>query len=103
LDYYHQRVAGDSRSHPLHLVNRMTGFSRVRPEFVLLDRVKELTQPVLIIVGQHDKLVPPNLQHLKGFNLIPKVQIEIFNDSGHVPFIEESQRFNALVINFLNG
>ncbi len=101
LDYYHERVAGDQRSHPLYLVNHMAGFSKVKPDFVLLEEVKRLTQPVLIVVGQHDPLVPPHKKHLAGFKNIPDVKVEIFNDSAHVPFIEESQRFNSVVLNFL--
>jgi non-heme chloroperoxidase len=55
--------------------------------------------PTLICWGRHDKLLSvsgaSDLQ-----NRISHAEVAIFEDSGHCPFIEESEKFNAAVEDF---
>jgi non-heme chloroperoxidase len=56
--------------------------------------------PTLICWGRHDAILPVSgapymLEH------IPGARLELFEDSGHCPFIEESERFNEIVDGFL--
>jgi non-heme chloroperoxidase len=55
--------------------------------------------PTLICWGRHDELLPVSgagdLQ-----NRIGGAEVVIFEDSGHCPFIEETEKFNATVEEF---
>ncbi|GGI39633.1 alpha/beta fold hydrolase [Mammaliicoccus stepanovicii] len=52
--------------------------------------------PTLIIKGKHDPFVVDD-----GSEVIKNAQLEIFNHSGHAPFIEESNKFKEVVTSFL--
>jgi pimeloyl-ACP methyl ester carboxylesterase len=57
--------------------------------------------PTLICWGQHDQLLPvsgaPYMhEHIRGSRL------ELFENSGHCPFLEEAERFNQVVQEFLD-
>ena len=63
-----------------------------------LDRI---TAKVLITVGRHDYICPLALsEHLhKG---IPQSQLAIFEESGHFPWLEEPEKFFAILNGFLS-
>ncbi len=64
------------------------------------DRLRRLKIPTLIMVGRHDRILPPeNANRLH--TLIPGSQIRIFENSGHHPHIEEPEAFNQAVRDFL--
>jgi pimeloyl-ACP methyl ester carboxylesterase len=101
FNYYYESIQHSPENHPLLLMNKMTNVLKVKKEFILLDFLKNIKIPVLIIGGLHDKIVPPHHTHLEAFKLIPNGQIEIMTDSGHVPFLEEKEKFNNIIIGFL--
>lgn len=59
--------------------------------------------PLLFIYGKHDALVnpQPSLARAKAVN--PRIQSLVFENSGHTPFIEESERFNRELGVFIGG
>jgi pimeloyl-ACP methyl ester carboxylesterase len=72
----------------------------LRDGIVVQQRLKELRMPTLLIWGRHDHIFPAAhaqeaLLHLR------KGRVEIFEDSGHTPQMEEPDRFNRLVLEFL--
>jgi non-heme chloroperoxidase len=63
-----------------------------------LDKIKV---PTLICFGRDEKLVPVEAaQHLHS--KITNSEIVIFENSSHCPFIEESDSFNDVVVDFLS-
>lgn len=64
--------------------------------------LKNLAMPVLIIHGRHDANIAlessENIQ-----KTIPKSKLVIFEESGHLPFYEEPQKFVQVIQSFLNG
>jgi peroxiredoxin len=68
----------------------------INQDFV--DLLPFVAQPALVVLGRHDTIVP--VGNAEVFAQIPDVRIEIFEDSGHAPFIEEPGRFNDLVLDF---
>ena len=64
-----------------------------------LDLLPHIKQPTLVLLGRHDLIVP--ITNAEVFDQIPDVHIEIFEHSGHAPFIEESDRFNEIVSSFV--
>lgn len=56
--------------------------------------------PTLVCWGQHDALLPVSgAGDLK--ERMPHAEVVIFKDSGHCPFIEETEKFNAVVEDFV--
>ena len=101
FNYYYENIKDAPGNHPVLLFNKLTGVLKVKKEFVLLELLKKIRVPILIIVGAHDKIVKPHGRHLKAFKLVPQSKTEIMNDSSHVPFLEEKEKFNKIAIEFL--
>jgi pimeloyl-ACP methyl ester carboxylesterase len=57
--------------------------------------------PVLIIVGAEDGFTPVATS-VYIHQLIPDSQLAIIENSGHIPNMEQTERFNKVVIDFLN-
>ena len=66
----------------------------------LLEKLKLLTKPVLLIVGLYDRNV--GLDLVRDFHAaILNSQMLIFNHSAHFPDLEESDRFIQEIVSFL--
>jgi pimeloyl-ACP methyl ester carboxylesterase len=64
------------------------------------DRLPDIACPTLVVWGDRDHVVPPS--SAEAFErLIPDSRLVIFEDCGHVPMLEEPDRFNRLVLDFL--
>jgi pimeloyl-ACP methyl ester carboxylesterase len=64
------------------------------PKASIRGRLPEIRCPTLIIWGQQDRLVPlADADDIR--RLIPNSQLVVFPDVGHVPMLEEPERFNA--------
>ena len=66
----------------------------------LFDRLTKIEEPVLLIWGEHDRLVP--VRHAGEFaKRLRDARVEIVADSGHLPQVEQSAATLALVGSFL--
>jgi len=52
-----------------------------------------------LISGRHDEATPATVQPF--FDGIPDARWEIFEDSSHMPFVEEGERYRDVVETFL--
>ena len=78
----------------------IAGMRQLRNGVVVQDRLPELRMPTLLIWGGHDHIFPAS--HAQAAkDRIPNGRLEIFDDSGHTPQMEEPDRFNRLVLDFL--
>jgi pimeloyl-ACP methyl ester carboxylesterase len=68
----------------------------------LRPRIGELKMPILGIYGKNDYIVNPNQSKVLK-ELAPTAKIAWFEDSGHFPMLDEEQRFNRTVSDFLNN
>jgi pimeloyl-ACP methyl ester carboxylesterase len=85
----------------LNILSANAGITGLKPGMLLTSRLKEIRAPTLIIHGANDDVIP--LDHLiETCSLIPRVKIEIFDECGHCPHLENIVRFNWLVSRFLN-
>lgn len=67
---------------------------------VPLDDVAGLELPVLLVVGEEDRLCPPAaMRHIAG--LIPGAAFEVIAGAGHSPYFECPERWLAVVGSFL--
>ena len=102
LEYLCESITREKITHPLLLINRLTNFKKMVPELVVIDELSQITNKTLIIMGDNDPLIPLN-KVKDSFALIPNSQVDVFTNVGHLPSVEESDKFNERVINFLNS
>lgn len=68
----------------------------------LTKELKSITVPTLILHGKYDANITPDVAERIQTG-IPKSQLVIFTESGHLPFYEEPEKFISVVEDFLNG
>lgn len=66
------------------------------------ERLGELSMPVRIIVGRDDPRADWR-EHEKAAARIPGACISIYEDCGHLPYLEHADRFNAELLEFLEA
>lgn len=64
------------------------------------DRLGRVTQPLLVLAGRHDRTCPPGASELIA-SRVPRGEGHVFEESGHMPFVEEPEAFLDVVRNFL--
>jgi L-proline amide hydrolase len=67
----------------------------------VVDQVHAITAPTLLLSGRYDEATPATVQPF--FDHIPDVRWEIFEESSHMPFVEEPDRYLQVVEAFLEG
>lgn len=67
----------------------------------LEDRLKDVTQPVLVCTGRHDRACTVEAAEAMAEGL-PNAELIIFEESGHMTFVEENELYLKVVRQFLN-
>ncbi|WP_327045439.1 proline iminopeptidase-family hydrolase [Microbispora sp. NBC_01189] len=70
-------------------------------DYSVVDRCPDIAVPTLLISGRHDEVTPAAVQPFA--DLIPDVRWQIFEDSSHLPHLEEPERFLRVVREFLES
>lgn len=65
-----------------------------------MDRLSEITAPVLIVHGTRDALVPPESAR-EADSILPNSRLHWMEGSGHWPQRDDPQEFNRVVVEFL--
>jgi len=68
-------------------------------EWSVVDQVHNIAVPTLLLSGRYDEATPATIQPF--FDAIPDVSWEIFEESSHMPFVEETERYLIVVEEFL--
>jgi pimeloyl-ACP methyl ester carboxylesterase len=100
--YYHFFSRPGFQSFLLRMLRRIVTVRGARKEILtpLVDNLEKIKQPVLIIWGEKDRVLP--LKH--GYfakEKLPNATLEIMEECGHLPFFERPDAFNRLVLTFL--
>lgn len=66
----------------------------------LIDRVGEVSVPVLIFWGQQDRLIPVASAFIAQARLC-NARLYVFDHCGHFPQVEHSAEFNRILVDFL--
>jgi proline iminopeptidase len=66
----------------------------------LEDRLPEVTQPVLVLAGRHDRVCPAQASERMA-RLLPRAELHVFEESAHMTFVEEPERYLKVVRAFL--
>jgi proline iminopeptidase len=83
-----------------HHATHNFAFTNNMPGYDILDRLTDILCPVLVTVGRDDWIVPVAESEAIA-ERIPRAQLVVFERSGHSPQIEEAERFQAVMRNFL--
>jgi pimeloyl-ACP methyl ester carboxylesterase len=65
------------------------------------DRLGEITQPLLVLAGRHDRISSIDAARAIA-EKAPESELVIFEKSGHMTFVEETPRYLEVVTNFLS-
>jgi proline iminopeptidase len=66
----------------------------------LEERLADVTQPVLVLAGRHDRACPVEASERMA-ELIPKAELHVFEASAHMTFVEEPEAYLDVVRSFL--
>ena len=69
-------------------------------DFDVADQIKTIDIPTLVIIGDHDRVIPPD-QGREVARRIPNAQLVTMKDSGHLSYAEQLDAFNTAVQKFL--
>ena len=73
------------------------------PTFNTLPHLGEISVPTLVLSGIDDWITPPAQGGQRLHQAIPNSQMVVFENSGHYPFIEETDSFMQTVRDWLSG
>ena len=91
------RIANDIRNTP---VAGFSGCCQAIAKIDLLDRLKEIKCPALIMVGDQDHGTPPEMARQIHENL-PGSELRIIASAAHISNIEQAAVFNQALLGFL--
>lgn len=83
-----------------HYATHNAAFGVNMPAYDLTERLAEITCPTLVVVGRHDWRTPVQAAQAIAEG-IPGARLEIFEKSGHSPQLEEPEKFQRIVREFL--
>jgi pimeloyl-ACP methyl ester carboxylesterase len=66
-----------------------------------LSGLASITSRVLIVWGAQDRIVPVAHAGVAA-ECLPSARLRVFEDCGHVPMLEQTQAFNASLLEFIN-
>jgi pimeloyl-ACP methyl ester carboxylesterase len=70
----------------------------IRP---LVDELPTIAAPTLVVWGQQDRILPVEHAYVAQAG-IPNARLHIFDPCGHIPQMERTEEFNALLLDFLS-
>jgi len=104
----------DPRGQPLaDYLRKTAGHARYAPDVIrhfaardygaidVEDRLGEATHPVLVLAGRHDRICPAAASEDMASRL-PDAELVVFENSAHMTFVEEQDRYLAVVRQFLD-
>ena len=71
-------------------------------DFDVTERIGTIQAPTLVIVGEYDRVIPPE----EGYEVarrIPGAQLVAISGTGHVSYVERPDAFNEAVLRFLDS
>lgn len=77
---------------------RITGTVR---DWDVVARLSEIMIPTLLLAGRYDECLPEEMRDMQ--QRIAGSRFELFESSSHMPFIEEPDRFDRVMREFLRG
>lgn len=102
--YFHRPDPAASRRFLEDVIWSASAYARyaeILESYDVVARLGEITASTLVIVGQHDSITPP-VEAERLQQGIPNSELVVFERSGHMPYVEETDAFASLVRDWLN-
>ena len=93
---------GRTKDLPVHIPPLKTFNDKEAASMDLRPHLKKISVPTLVIVGRHDFITNVAMAE-EMVNHIPNARLEIFEDSGHFPLVEEPEKFYQVVKEFVES
>jgi proline-specific peptidase len=93
---YEQRIANTVYSPEMLRKSSEEEYGGIEVE----DRLGDITHPVLILAGRHDRACSVKAAEFMAAN-IPDAELVVFENSAHMTFVEENERYLSVVRSFL--
>jgi 4,5:9,10-diseco-3-hydroxy-5,9,17-trioxoandrosta-1(10),2-diene-4-oate hydrolase len=90
-----------ARQAVVRLARNAIGLTGVRKKYVLLDDLKRVEVPLMVVWGARDRILPVSHAY-RAVRAAPHASIRVFDDCGHWPHMERAAEFNSLVLDFLS-
>jgi proline iminopeptidase len=62
-------------------------------------KLRRVNTPTLVVIGDHDMVSRESADQLRGS--LPRAEIVVMKECGHMMFVDQTKRFNALLSDFL--
>ena len=95
---YHQRT----KDLPVRIQPLKTFNDKEAAAMDLRPQLKDIQVPTLVIVGRHDFITNVAMAE-EMVKYIPDVRLEVFEDSGHFPMVEEPEKFYRVIKEFVES
>jgi len=79
-----------------------TGANRVFPRLYTPEELQQIEAPVLLIVGDHEKIYSPDAAIDAATRLLPGITTELIRDAHHITAIAQPALVNARILSFLS-
>ena len=89
----------DTKRAVLKAIRAAVGVAGVRSEVRVLDRLATMRQPLLIVWGQQDRIIPVHHTRLVG-RALPGARVHVIDRCGHWPQLERPEEFNTALLEF---
>jgi proline iminopeptidase len=101
-DYDPEAVEARAAATPYRFETHNFAFAENVPAYDVKDRLGAITCPTLVVVGRSDPITPVSCSEDIAAR-IPGARLEIFENSGHSPPLEEPEKFQRVVREFLRS
>ncbi len=92
--------AGRLAQIPFRYQTHNWAFSRNQADFDITEALRGVRTPVLVTVGRHDWITPLEASEELA-SVLPNSELVVFENSGHSPQLEETDRYLEVVRDFL--
>ncbi|MEU8313299.1 MULTISPECIES: alpha/beta hydrolase [unclassified Micromonospora] len=102
-DHRHDPAKDEARlaATRFHYRTHNAAFGQNMPRYDLKPKLPSITCPTLVTVGRHDWRTPVAASQVIA-DLVPHGELVVFESSGHSPQLEEPERFQQVVRDFLS-
>ena len=102
-DHQHDPAKDEARlaATRFHYRTHNAAFGQNMPRYDLKPKLPSITCPTLVTVGRHDWRTPVAASQVIA-DLVPRGELVVFESSGHSPQLEEPERFQQVVRDFLS-
>lgn len=88
----------ETQKNPLYVIKAMVVGMKNIPKMA----IEQLTLPVMVMSGEHDKLILPAIQK-KSYQALPNKKFLTIKNAAHLPHLERPQEVNDALLTFLKS